>query len=85
MTTHSLNSQVFRPRAQSLRGALRSLLMGWGRARPQRQPLENRAAEARRVREYAESVRSHDPRFAADLFAAADRHELGGREGKDFA
>lgn len=77
MTTHSLNSQVFRPRAQSLRGALRSLLMGWGRARPHRQPLEDRTAEAQRVREYAESVRSHDPRFAADLFAAADRHEIG--------
>ena len=75
MATHSLNSQVFRPRAQSLRGALRSLLMGWSRARPHPKPVDNRTEEARRVREYAESGRSHDPRFAADLFAAADRHE----------
>jgi hypothetical protein len=76
MTTHSLNSQAFRPRAQSLRGALRSLLAGWSAKQPTRRPIDDRAAEARRLREYAESVRSHDPRFAADLFAAADRHEL---------
>ena len=31
--------------------------------------------EAAEVRTLAESIRSHDPRFAADLFAAADRHE----------
>ena len=31
--------------------------------------------EAAEVRAYAESVRRTDPGFAADLFAAADRHE----------
>jgi hypothetical protein len=29
------------------------------------------------VRVYAQEVRLHDPRFAADLLAAADRHERG--------
>lgn len=32
-------------------------------------------AEANRVRNLAMDYMRHDPRFAADLFAAADRHE----------
>lgn len=32
-------------------------------------------AEANRVRNLAMDCMRHDPRFAADLFAAADRHE----------
>lgn len=36
------------------------------------------AREAAEVRDWAESVRRTDPRFAQDLFAAADRHEAGG-------
>lgn len=35
-----------------------------------------RAAEAAAVRRYADEMRNHDPRFAADLYAAADRHEV---------
>jgi hypothetical protein len=35
----------------------------------------SRADEAREVREYAARLRAGDPRFAADLVAAADRHE----------
>ncbi|MDE2611845.1 MAG: hypothetical protein KGL78_00270 [Burkholderiales bacterium] len=34
-----------------------------------------RIAEAAAVRDYAESVRAVDARFAADLWAAADRHD----------
>ena len=34
-----------------------------------------RVEEAAEVRELARRVQSGDPRFAADLFAAADRHE----------
>jgi hypothetical protein len=30
---------------------------------------------ARALRDFATSVRERDPRFAADLYAAADRHE----------
>jgi hypothetical protein len=33
------------------------------------------AVEANRVRNLAMDCMRHDPRFAADLFAAADRHE----------
>ena len=35
----------------------------------------DRTAEANRVRTFANEMMSQDPRFAADLFAAADRHE----------
>jgi hypothetical protein len=34
----------------------------------------NRAAEAAEVRRLADEVREVDPRVAADLYAAADRH-----------
>ena len=40
-----------------------------------RQLQSDRAAEAAAVRAYAQRYASHDPRFAADLLAAADRHE----------
>ncbi len=34
------------------------------------------AAEAAYVRRLADDLRGMDPRFAADLYAAADRHEM---------
>lgn len=37
--------------------------------------LASRIGDAAGVRRYAQSVIQYDPRFAADLFAAADRHE----------
>ena len=36
----------------------------------------SRAQEAESLRAYALSIRQSDPGFAADLYAAADRHEL---------
>jgi hypothetical protein len=39
----------------------------------------SRAEEAAAVRELANRVRRSDPGFAGDLYAAADRHELGGQ------
>jgi hypothetical protein len=43
-------------------------------------PGPSAAEEARRVRALAHGYRHTDPGFAADLFAAADRHErLNGR------
>lgn len=44
-------------------------------------PQSKRAArhpqqEAARVRALAHSIETKDPRFASELFAAADRHEL---------
>jgi hypothetical protein len=46
-------------------------------ARPAADEAKLRAREAAEVRRYAESIREADPRFASDLFAAADRHEVG--------
>ncbi len=43
--------------------------------RAERQSQADRATEAAAVREYAQRYAAHDPRFAADLLAAADRHE----------
>lgn len=43
--------------------------------RAQRSREINRATEAAAVRAYADEVQARDPRFAADLRAAADRHE----------
>jgi hypothetical protein len=38
-------------------------------------PRVDATAEANRVRAIAMDIRHSDPRFAEDLFAAADRHE----------
>jgi hypothetical protein len=48
-----------------------------GSQRQARIAQADRLAETARVRVYAQEVRLHDPRFAADLLAAADRHERG--------
>jgi hypothetical protein len=40
-----------------------------------REALDERQAEAAKVRRLADEWRTVDPRFAADLYAAADRHE----------
>ncbi len=42
----------------------------------QRKAFSDRQREATAVRQYAQRFAEHDPRFAADLFAAADRHEI---------
>ena len=44
-------------------------------ARAERRAAAERLAEAAAVRQYAMRFASHDPRFTADLLAAADRHE----------
>ena len=57
-----------------------ALLRAFGKAgdrRIQRREESDRQADAARVRRYAQSVSASDSRFAADLFAAADRHERG--------
>jgi hypothetical protein len=46
-----------------------------GRRAPAPEPPRDRAREAAEVREWAVSLQRSDPGFAADLFAAADRHE----------
>ncbi len=48
------------------------------RLQPQkRDPRALRIDEAARVRRFAQRVMADDPRFAADLYAAADRHDGG--------
>jgi hypothetical protein len=45
------------------------------RARAEQRRQAARAEEANQVRTHARSVAGTDPGFAADLYAAADRHE----------
>ena len=45
--------------------------------RAESRQFADRQSKAARVRTYAQQIMGHDPRFAADLFAAADRHERG--------
>ncbi len=62
--------------AASLFSGLLAGLQRAAEARAEREVQAGRAAEAAAVRDYAHRFASHDPRFAADLMAAADRHEL---------
>ena len=60
------------PRGAWLAAQLFTRAAGW--LRKPAQPL-SRAAEAAQVREMAYQLMHTDPGFAADLFAAAARHE----------
>jgi hypothetical protein len=62
--------------AAQLFSRLMNLMERGATARVQRQERAARIAEASAVRQYAQRFAGHDPRFAADLMAAADRHEL---------
>ena len=87
MTSHSLPSQSFRP-AQPLGfgKTLRSLAVATTRftvalfnalRRPNRGTQRlSLVEEANELREVAANYLKTDPGFAADLMAAADRHEL---------
>lgn len=50
-------------------------LMAQVRQSSERTAFVGRVSEANRLRNVARGFMSSDPRFAADLFAAADRHE----------
>jgi len=54
-------------------------MLGWfTAAKPARsRTLDEATRIAARVRRLAMAVMAEDPRFASDLFAAADRHEIG--------
>jgi len=54
---------------------LKAALMRLMAPAPAKPRLRNRESEAAEVRAWADVVRRTDPRFADDLFAAADRHE----------
>ena len=82
MSTITVNSpiRVLAPRGATLAGTWFAALLNWLEKDAERRALERRAAklvnEASYARRLAQAVRGDDPRFAADLFAAADRHEL---------
>jgi hypothetical protein len=80
MTTTTLHSEVQRSRfAQhalaALSGLTASLFGAPLRAEPASNAAESAAREAQRVREMAYAYSKTDPGFAADLYAAASRHE----------
>lgn len=61
--------------AKIVESARQRALALWGaEAAPSTKDI-SATAEANRVRNLAMDYMRHDPRFAADLFAAADRHE----------
>ncbi len=83
MTTVTVNVPVavVAPRgavfAASLYSTIASGLWLWRQTRQARREAAGRAAEAADLRAYAGQIMNQDRRYAADLFAAADRHEMG--------
>lgn len=73
---------VAAPRGAALAANLMARLLNWLEATGQahaavvaRRREALRVVEAAELRRYAQTWASHDPRFAADLQAAADRHD----------
>jgi hypothetical protein len=61
--------------AANLFYGLLSMGQGAWSAEMQHRAQRARLAEAAQARAYARELERHDPRSAADLYAAADRHE----------
>lgn len=61
--------------AAGLFSSLVSRFQSAGADKAQRALASTKQREAHAVRAYAQRFAEHDPRFAADLMAAADRHE----------
>ena len=61
--------------SDSLLDAIRALLRHLIPPRPAPDTTRDPIREAGEVRRMADTIRFSDPRFAADLYAAADRHE----------
>ncbi len=81
MTTITVQSpiRVATPRATAWAAAAFTTVLTWFERNSAQRAIEQQQAarviEAAAVREYAHRYARHDPRFAADLLAAADRHE----------
>ncbi len=84
MTTITVNSPipVTEPRGSVWAAQAASAILGFLghtgqalRAGTRQASSKSRVREATHVRRLADSLREQDPRFAADLYAAADRHE----------
>jgi hypothetical protein len=78
MTTVTLTSVMSSlpraPRGAQLIALLYDAIERLVRRLEARRAANARAAEAEMVRRYARSMQDSDPSFAADLYAAADRH-----------
>ena len=81
ITVHT-PSPVAVPRGAALAANLMSRVLNWLEAVAERRATaalrrnsDRRGIEAARLRRYAQTWVSQDPRFAADLMAAADRHD----------
>ncbi len=81
MSTPTTLNVVGMPRAAEPRGArwAASLWHAVSMALSAAPKALSRAQEAAEVREMARRVQASDPGFAADLYSAADRHELSSR------
>jgi len=83
MSTITVQSpiKVAAPRGAAVAAALAFRLLNWiedrQRARAQRIQHAKHLGEASALRLYAMRFEKHDPHFASDLNAAADRHERG--------
>ena len=82
MTTTAMHLKLERGRfAQHLKATLASILrLGWrealgASAKPVTSANDEAVIEAQRVRDLAHTYSKTDPGFAADLYAAASRHE----------
>ncbi len=64
--------------AASAAAALLSAWSGLAESRANQRLLKSRSDEAAALRRFADSVNKGDPGFAADLYAAANRHEVQG-------
>ncbi len=67
------------PRGAILAAEVFARLLKWfettRRVRARELDENSRVGDAARVRRFAQQIMADDPRFASDLFAAADRHE----------
>lgn len=83
MSTITVQSpiKVAAPRGAAVAASLALRLLGWiedsRRARAERLQQDIQRSQASELRLYAMRFAAHDPRFASDLNAAADRHEHG--------
>ena len=83
MTSITVNAPIktLAPRGAAVAATWFMALLTWveklSDQRAESRQFAGRQDEAARVRVHAQQIMAHDPRFAADLFAAADRHERG--------
>ena len=81
MTTITVRApaHIATPLGSKLAAAAFGQVLAWLRvvagSRAERPEASGRATEANRVRNFANKMLGQDPRFAAALYAAADRHE----------